>query len=74
MQPPLIPLNEDYKSTLLSEILNVFDSRAARQILSNRGILPLQRSIPALKIVLLSMFFSSDISYVIREAGDREKA
>ncbi len=66
MQPPLIPLNEDYKWKLLSEILNVFDSRATRQILSRRGILPLQKSIPAIKIVLLSMFFSSDISYVVR--------
>ncbi len=72
MQPPLIPLNEDYKWKLLSEILNVFDSRATRQILSRRGILPLQKSIPAIKIVLLSMFFSSDISYVVREIEERE--
>ena len=72
MQPPLIPLNEDYKWKLLSEILNVFGSRATRQILSRRGILPLQKSIPAIKIVLLSMFFSSDISYVVREIEERE--
>lgn len=72
MQPPLIPLNEDHKWKLLSGILNVFDSRASRQILSRRGILPLHRSVPALKIVLMSMFFSSDISYVVKETEERE--
>ena len=72
MQAPLIPLNEDYKWKLLSEILNVFDSRSSRQILSRRGILPLQKSIPTLKIVLLSMFFSSDVSYAVKEIKERE--
>jgi len=73
MQPPLIPLNEDHKWKLLSEILNVFDSRTSRQILSRRGILPLHKSVPALKIVLLSMFFSSDVSYAVKETEEREK-
>ncbi len=73
MKPPLIPLNEDHKWKLLSEILNVFDSRTSRQILSRRGILPLHRSVPALKIVLLSMFFSSDVSYAVKETEEREK-
>lgn len=72
MQAPLIPLNEDHKWKLLSEILSLFDSRASRQILSRRGILPLQRSITVLKIVLLSMFFSTDISYAVKEAEERE--
>ena len=73
MQAPLIPLNEDYKWKLLSEILSLFDSRASRQILSRRGILPLHRSIPVLKIVLLSMFFSTDISYAVKETEERER-
>ncbi len=72
MQPPLIPLNEDHKWKLLSEILNVFDSRNSRQILSRRGILPLQKSVSALKIVLLSMFFSSNVSYAVKETEERE--
>jgi hypothetical protein len=57
---------------LLSEILNVFDLRSCRQILARRGILPLQKSVPAIKIVLLSMFFSCEISYCIRELKERE--
>ncbi len=72
MKAPLIPLNEDFKWELLSEILNVFDFRSCRQILTKRGILPLPKSVPAIKIVLLSMFFSCEISYAIRELKERE--
>jgi hypothetical protein len=72
MKAPLIPLNEDFKWKLLSEILNIFDLRSCRQILAKRGILPLQKSVPAIKIVLLSMFFSCEISYSIRELKERE--
>ncbi len=72
MKAPLIPLNEDFKWKLLSEILNVFDLRSCRQILTKRGILPLQKSVPAIKIVLLSLFFSCEISYAIRELEERE--
>jgi hypothetical protein len=72
MKAPLIPLNEDFKWELLSEILNVFDLRSCRQILTKRGILPLPKSVPAIKIVLLSMFFSCEISYAIRELEERE--
>jgi hypothetical protein len=72
MKAPLIPLNEDFKWELLSEILNVFDLRSCRQILTKRGILPLPKSVPAIKIVLLSMFFSCEISYAIRELKERE--
>ena len=72
MKTPLIPVNEDFKWELLSEILNVFAFRSCRQILTKRGILPLSKSVPALKIVLLSMFFSCEISYAIRELKERE--
>jgi len=48
MKPPLIPINEDYKWKLLSEIFNVFDLRSTKQILSQREISPLEKSIPAL--------------------------
>ena len=72
MKPPLIPLNEDSKWKLLSEVLNVFDLRSCKQILTRRSIVPLPKSIPAIKIVLLSMFYSCEISYVIRELEERE--
>jgi hypothetical protein len=57
---------------LLPEILNAFDLRSCRQILTKRGILPLQKSVSFIKIVLLSMFFSCVISYAIRELEERE--
>ena len=72
MKAPLIPVNEDFKWKLLSEILNVFGFRSCRQILTKRDILPLSKSVPALKIVLLSMFFSCEISYAIRELKEKE--
>lgn len=73
MKPPLIPINEDYKWKLLSEILNVFDLRSTRQILAQYEILPLEKSIPALKIVTLSMYFCLEISYVVRELEEKKK-
>jgi Transposase DDE domain len=73
VKPPLIPINEDYKWRLLSEILNVFDLRSTKQILSQYKILPLEKSIPALKIVLTSMYFCLEISYIVRELEDKKK-
>jgi hypothetical protein len=73
LKPPLIPINEDYKWKLLSEILNVFDLRSTKQILSQYEILPLEKSIPALKIVILSMYFCFEISYVVRELEEKKK-
>jgi hypothetical protein len=73
VKPPLIPLNEDHKWKLLSEILNIFDLRSTKQILSQYEILPLDKSIPALKIVILSMYFCLDISYVVRELEEKKK-
>jgi hypothetical protein len=73
VKPPLIPLNEDYKWRLLSEILNVFDLRSTKQILAQHKILPLEKSIPSLKIVILSMYFCLEISYVVRELEEKKK-
>jgi len=73
VKPPLIPINEDYKWRLLSEILNVFNLRSTKQILAQYGLLPLERSIPALKIVIMSMYFCLEISYIVRELEDKKK-
>lgn len=73
MKPPLIPIKEDFKWRLLSDILNIFDLRSTKQILSQYEILPLEKSIPALKIVLTSMYFCLEISYVVRELEDKRK-
>ena len=73
MKPPLIPINEDYKWRLLSEILNVFNLRSTKQILAQYKLLPLEDSIPASKIVITSMYFCLEISYVVRELKDKRK-
>ena len=73
MKPPLIPINEDYKWRLLSDILNVFNLRSTKQILAQYKLLPLEDSIPALKIVITSMYFCLEISYVVRELKDKRK-
>jgi hypothetical protein len=73
MRPPLIPINEDYKWELLAEILNIFDLRSTKQILAQYKISPLEKSIPVLKIVLTSMYFCLEISYVVREMENRKK-
>jgi ubiquitin C-terminal hydrolase len=63
-------LYENYQKS--NDICGKTDSRTSRQILSRRGILPLQKSVSALKIVLLSMFFSSNVSYAVKETEERE--
>lgn len=73
MKPPLIPINEDYKWKLLSEILNVFDSRSSKQILAKNGLKPIEKSTYTLKILIVSMFFSTEISYVVSELNQRKK-
>jgi hypothetical protein len=73
VKPPLIPINEDYKWRLLSDILNVFNLRSTKQILAQYKLLPLEDSIPALKIVITSMYFCLEISYVVRELKDKRK-
>jgi len=73
VKPPLIPMYEDFKWRLLSEILNIFDLRSTKQILSQYEILPLEKSIPTLKIVLTSMYFCLEISYIVKELQDRKK-
>ncbi len=73
MQPPLIPVNKDYKWELLSKILNVFDLRSSKQILAKNGIKSIETAVPILKILIVSIFFSSDISYVVNELSQKKK-
>ena len=52
--------------------LNIFDLRSTKQILSQYEILPLEKSIPSLKIVIMSMYFCFEISYVVRELEEKK--
>ena len=47
--------------------------RSTKQILAQYKLLPLEDSIPALKIVITSMYFCLEISYVVRELKDKRK-
>jgi len=79
--PPLVfvcktsayPNKRRYKWRLLSEILSIFDLRSTKQILAQYKILPLERSIPVLKIVILSMYFCLEISYIVSELNENKK-
>ena len=72
MYPPLIPDSKDTKWIMLKEVLKFFDSRVARQELAKRGM-PVKNGVNAFKIVLTAMFFSVDVSYVIKELNCRKE-
>ncbi|MDR2966834.1 MAG: hypothetical protein LBU74_02670 [Methanobacteriaceae archaeon] len=67
MKIPLIYDEKDPKWILLCKILNIFDDRETEQELSKEGLTPLKRSVNILKIVMVALFFDSDVSYVISE-------
>ena len=71
MYTPLIVSENDSKWLLLKKILKFFDTRTAKKILAREKISP-EKGIAAMKIVLTSMFFSKNVSYVISELKTRE--
>lgn len=73
MEPPLIVDKNDSKWKLLSRVLKIFDSRAARQVIAREGIRTDAGAVAILKIVTAAMFFSLNISYVVNEAKRRRR-
>lgn len=73
MEPPLIVDKNDSKWMLLSRVLKIFDSRAARQVIAREGVRTDEHAIAILKVVLVAMFFSLNISYVVNEAKRRRR-
>lgn len=73
MEPPLIVDKNDSKWKLLSEVLKIIDSRAARQVIAREGISTDEKAVATLKVVLVAMFFSLRISYVCEELGRRRR-
>jgi len=67
MKIPLIYDEKDPKWILLYRILKIFDSRKTRQELSKNGLIPLNRSVNILKIIMIALFFNLDVSYVVLE-------
>lgn len=73
MNLPLIIDRKDPKWVLLGEILKIFDSRRTRQEIAKQGIIPVKKAIIMLKIVLISIYFSKDVSYVLKELKSRSE-
>ena len=73
MYSPLIVDRTEPKWLLLEQILGCISSRRARQELSKREITPIPVAVTALKILFLSMFFSVDIAYTVKEIRSRRK-
>ena len=71
MKSPLIYDQRDFKWILLSNILKIFDSRRTRQEIAKQGFKSLNKSVLILKILFISLFFSTNISYVLKELETR---
>jgi len=71
MYVPLIFDIKDPKWILLGSILNIFDSRRVRQEMAKQGIKPVKKSVMIFRIVLMAIFFSKDVSYVLRELREK---
>ena len=71
MKIPLIVDETDPKWILLGQILKVFDSRPVKQQLARQGMKPVPRAALMLRIVLVSMFFTQELSYVLGELTNR---
>jgi len=71
MDIPLVIDEKDPKWILLGKILDRITSRRAKQEMAKQGIVPVNRAGLMFKIVLIAMFFSVDISYVVSELQKR---
>jgi len=73
MKSPLIYDQKDFKWNLLGEILKIFDFRRTQQVMARHGIKPLNKSVKLLKVVLIAIFFSRDVSFVLNELEGRSE-
>jgi hypothetical protein len=72
MKYPLIVDKRDSKWILLGEILKIFSSRRVKQEIAKNGIKPADKAGIMIKVMLISMFFSVDVSYVLKEISKRD--
>lgn len=71
MDTPLVIDEKDPKWVLLGKILGIVSSRRVKQEMAKQGVEPVNMAGVMLKIVLIAMFFSVDISYVVEELNRR---
>jgi hypothetical protein len=73
MEPPLIVDKDDPKWKLLAHVIKIFDSRRVKQVMARSGLTPVKKAGVYTKIVLIAMYFSQDIAYVVRELEGRKE-
>lgn len=73
MYSPLIVDREEPKWFLFAQVMQILSSRRSRQELAKQGITPVPMAESAIKILLLSLYFSVDLAYTIRELTARRK-
>ena len=71
MDTPLITAEKDPKWVLLGKTLDIITSRRVKQEMAKQGIAPVNLAGAMFKIVLIAMFFSVDITYVVSELQKR---
>jgi transposase len=72
MNLPMIVDVEDPKWVLLGNIFNIFDSRRFKQEMAKHGIKPAVKTGIMCKVIILALFFSNDISYMVSQLKSRE--
>jgi len=73
MKSPLIVDRTDSKWLLLEQIISATTSRRAKQEMAKQGITPVNNAGSMLRILILSMFFSVEVTYVIEELRKRRE-
>lgn len=71
MNTPIIVDPEDPKWLLLKRVIEHTNSRQVKQAMSRHGITPVVRAGTIIRILFISMFFSTDITYLVRELEKR---
>ena len=73
MKSPLIVDHTDSKWLLLEQIIGATTSRRAKQEIAKQGITPVNNAGTMLRILILSMFFSVEVTYVVEELRTRKE-
>lgn len=71
MKSPLIIDPEDKKWLLLERVLSVTTSRRAKQEMAKAGLTPVANTGSILRLMLMALFFSVDITYMVDELRNR---
>ena len=71
MRLTVYPVKGDEKWELLSKIIDKLETREVKKALARNGIIPVNKAVEILKIIILVMFFELEISYAVSEVNKR---